>query len=160
MLVAGRLTLVVNVTEGREIAYAVGTHVTHTHTAYQICPGHDTKLHPPRRSATGVRLITAFTPPWLAYSVHSISICDEWILPKAVNARNGRRQVFFGFLVVDLIPNVIAGTCSTEHKRGIENLLLISFLPTMLFTTWEPITPCEEKRSQQSWNWCGDVSVL
>jgi hypothetical protein len=96
----------------------------------------------------------------LAYNVYSINICDEWSLPKAVNARNGRQQVFFGFLVVDTIPYVIAGTCSTEHKRGIENLLLISFLPTMLFKTWEPITPCEEKRSQQSWNRCGGVSVL
>jgi hypothetical protein len=32
VLVAGRLTLVVTVTEGREIAFAVGFHVTHTHT--------------------------------------------------------------------------------------------------------------------------------
>jgi hypothetical protein len=96
----------------------------------------------------------------LTYSVHSINICNEWDLPKTVNARNGRQQVLFGFLVVDTIPYVIAGTCSTEHNVGLIFLLLISFLPTMLFTTWEPITPYEEKRSQQSWNRCGGVSLL
>ena len=38
---------------------------------------------------------------------------------KTVNARHGRRQVFFGFLVVDTIPYVITGTCSTEHNVGL-----------------------------------------
>jgi hypothetical protein len=38
---------------------------------------------------------------------------------KAVNARHDRQQVFFGFLVVDTIPYVITGTCSTEHNVGL-----------------------------------------
>ena len=38
---------------------------------------------------------------------------------KAVNAKHDRRQVFFGFLVVDTIPYVITGTCSTEHNVGL-----------------------------------------
>jgi hypothetical protein len=38
---------------------------------------------------------------------------------KTVNARHDRQQVFFGFLVVDTIPYVITGTCSTEHNVGL-----------------------------------------
>jgi hypothetical protein len=38
---------------------------------------------------------------------------------KTVNARHGRQQVFFGFLVVDTIPYVMTGTCSTECNVGL-----------------------------------------
>jgi hypothetical protein len=83
------------------------------------------------------------------------------VLKKAVNARYGHWQVFFGFLVVDMIPYVITGTCSMEHKRGIDFLLLVSFPPpTILFTFQKTITPYMEMRSQQSWNRCGIISML
>ena len=38
---------------------------------------------------------------------------------KAVNARHNHQQVFFGFLVVDTIPYVMNGTCSTERNVGL-----------------------------------------
>jgi hypothetical protein len=53
-----------------------------------------------------------------------------------------------------MIPYVIAGTCSTEHKRGIDFLLLISFLPAMLFMTWETITSEGTETSFSKNMWC------
>jgi len=51
---------------------------------------------------------------------HSVLVVVPSLLCcKAVNARHDRRQVFFGFLVVDTIPYVITGTCSTEHNVGL-----------------------------------------